>query len=264
MTNAATKCFIQDYEAYNKGLKIPHPYFQQVQYVKVNSMIIQNVLERKHDRILDVGSGTGHLIQGLSAISQGCVALDIEYGWLREINKKNPSIACVSADVAGGLPFKENSFDVVIASELLEHLNEPEKFFQEVNRVLKRKGIFILTTPNRGNLSYKIFCLLPKSLAIPLVKKTGVDMNLHPELSDSKEIDHRNPHVHKFEGFTQKELQNLGEDNGLRIIFIRSFGLAIPDRTYSYVPKVITRFIINHIEDHIPYALRHFIVYENK
>ena len=264
MIDAATKCFIQDYEAYKKGLKFPHPYFQQIQYVKVNSLIIQHVLERKHDRILDVGSATGHLIQGLSAISEGCVALDIEIEWLKDINKKNPRIACVSTDVEGGLPFKENTFDVVIASELLEHLNKPERFFEEVSRVLKRKGTFILTTPNRDNLSYKIFSVLPKSLAVPLAKKTGVDLNLHPELLDYEELDPRNPHVHKVEGFTQKELQNLGKDHSLMIIFARCFGLAIPDRTYSYVPKALTRFIVNKIEDHVPYALRHLIVYENK
>lgn len=262
MTNAATARFCQDYEAYNKSLKIPHPYFQRIQYVKVNVMIIDMVLKRKHDRILDIGSGTGHLIHGLSAVSKGCVALDIEPESLGHIYSKNPNIVCISSDVHYGLPFKKDSFDVVIASELLEHLNEPRRFYEEVRRVLKRNGILILTTPNSDNLTYKLFRLCPKPMAVSLAKRAGVDMKLHPELSG--DLDRKNPHLHKVEGFTLSELQDLGSKNGFKTTFAKSFSLPVPDRVYSYLPKFLTRFIVNHVEDHILFALRHLIVYENK
>ena len=45
------------------------------------------------------------------------------------------------------LAFADNSLDVVICEQLLEHLNHPEKVIQEVHRVLKPQGIFIVGVP---------------------------------------------------------------------------------------------------------------------
>jgi len=44
--------------------------------------------------------------------------------------------------------FPENSFDVVIASHLIEHLNDPKTFFKEVYLILKDGGRLFITTPN--------------------------------------------------------------------------------------------------------------------
>jgi len=54
------------------------------------------------------------------------------------------------------MPFKENSFDTIIAGEVLEHLPHPEKFMQECKRVLQSKGIVIISTPNRNALINKL------------------------------------------------------------------------------------------------------------
>jgi ubiquinone/menaquinone biosynthesis C-methylase UbiE len=264
MTNPATKRFIEDYNAYNESLEIPHPYFQQIQYVKINSMIIEQVLMKKHDSILDVGSGSGHLINGLSAISKGCVALDIEAERLSQTCEKNPEIKCVQTNVEFGLPFKNDSFDCIIASELLEHLNHPKIFYKEANRVLRKGGTLVLTTPNCDNFSYKIIRRLPRSWARSLVNKSGADINLHPELGSAETLDPNNPHLHKVEGYSKNELIAMGGQQGLRTTFYASFGLPIPDSAYSYLSKTLTRLIVNRVEDHFPYALRHFIVYENK
>jgi len=47
------------------------------------------------------------------------------------------------------LPFNNNSFDVIISFETIEHIKEYENFIQEVSRVLKNEGIFICSTPNK-------------------------------------------------------------------------------------------------------------------
>jgi SAM-dependent methyltransferase len=54
----------------------------------------------------------------------------------------------VKADVNKGLPFKDNSFDNVLAGEIIEHLDNPLGFVKECYRILKPKGKLILTTPN--------------------------------------------------------------------------------------------------------------------
>lgn len=264
MNDPATKRFTKDYMALNQSLRIPHPYFQQIEYVKVNSMIIKEVLKHRHQRILDVGSGAGHLIHGLSAVSRGCVALDIETDRLILLRKKNPDIRGIAANGEKGLPFKANVFDVIIASEVLEHLNHPEKFFEEVTRVLKEDGILIITTPNSDNLTYRILRAMPKGIAHSIAQSYGLDLKLHPGLLGGRRVDSSDPHVHKVEGYSKKELLELGKLYGLRTNYLRSFGLPMPDKAYSRLPKPLTRFIVTYIEDHIPFALRHLIVYKNK
>ncbi len=49
------------------------------------------------------------------------------------------------------LPFKDNSIDVVIFTEVIEHIEPPGDFeaLKELNRILKKQGTLILSTPNR-------------------------------------------------------------------------------------------------------------------
>lgn len=83
------------------------------------------------------------------------------------------------------LPFQDNFFDTVTAGELIEHLENPEAFVREVNRVLVRQGFLILTTPNRkswvnrafGSYNTKIHLSLftPEELTA-LLEKNGFEI----------------------------------------------------------------------------------------
>ncbi len=57
-------------------------------------------------------------------------------------NLKDQKIRLIFSD-AKKLPFKSNSFDKVIASEVLEHIDNDMEVVKEVKRVLKPKGIFV-------------------------------------------------------------------------------------------------------------------------
>lgn len=50
---------------------------------------------------------------------------------------------------ANEIPYPDNSFDVVFANNVMEHIEEPSKAFSEIHRVLKPGGIFLFKTPNR-------------------------------------------------------------------------------------------------------------------
>lgn len=54
------------------------------------------------------------------------------------------------------LPYKDNTFDIVIVSELLEHVFYPDKVLIEAIRVLKKDGRFLLTYPNSGALQLRL------------------------------------------------------------------------------------------------------------
>jgi len=73
---------------------------------------------------------------------------DIVFGRMKERRADRPDINWVVFD-ASKLPFKRNSFMSLFAGEILEHLPDPESALQEWNRVQKKNGILIVTTPNR-------------------------------------------------------------------------------------------------------------------
>ena len=61
--------------------------------------------------------------------------------------KKSPEVNYVCSDCYK-MPFEDNFFDYVVAGELLEHLDNPERFIDEAKRILKPGGWFALSTPN--------------------------------------------------------------------------------------------------------------------
>lgn len=90
------------------------------------------------------------------------------------------------------LPFRQGSFDLISCRYLLEHLAEPARIFEEVSRILKPEGTFLLQTTNRKNLWIKLSALVPFELKrylfarfhlaeITGVEKTYYRMNF-PEL----------------------------------------------------------------------------------
>jgi len=63
------------------------------------------------------------------------------------------------------LPFKNNSFDTIIAGDVIEHLENPYLLLKECNRVLRHNGKLIITTPNPVYfwvVIKSIFCKMPK------------------------------------------------------------------------------------------------------
>jgi len=99
-------------------------------------------------RILDVGCNYGDfhkfVIERGREVSGEVYGLDIEV--------TNYKDNMVKGD-AHFLPFKDESFDSVFAGEIIEHLTNPAQFLKEVERVLKRGGVAVLTLPNPYSLT---------------------------------------------------------------------------------------------------------------
>lgn len=102
----------------------------------------------RNKRILDVGAGTGRLSLRLAEKGADVIALDISDRMLAELERKNKKIITVVGD-AEQLPFEDNFFDAVTAAFLIIHLKDPVRFFDEVYRVLKDGGRFIVTNINQ-------------------------------------------------------------------------------------------------------------------
>ena len=109
-------------------------------------------------RVLDAACGEGYLseelsIQGFSDIT--CVDLDVA-GFKLDQSK----FKFIDADLNKSLPFPDSSFDIIVGSETIEHLENPSAYLRELKRILAEDGVVILTTPNVSTLSARIRFLL--------------------------------------------------------------------------------------------------------
>jgi SAM-dependent methyltransferase len=98
-------------------------------------------------RTLDAGCGYG--LFSAAAVRRGAavVSLDIGERLVARTIARAGSRGLV-ADVCH-LGFRDESFDVVISSEMLEHTEAPLRAVAELARILKADGLLVLTTPNR-------------------------------------------------------------------------------------------------------------------
>jgi len=105
-------------------------------------------------RVLDLGCRSGALTQHY-APGNHVTGVDIDRSAL-DIASGRLGIETVWADVEEGLPFDAESFDVVVAGELLEHLADPAALIAEVRRVLRPGGRFVGSVPNAFRLKSRL------------------------------------------------------------------------------------------------------------
>ena len=70
----------------------------------------------------------------------------------KEYLQKTKLVRCDAHD----LPFSNESFDVIVSLQVIEHLKKPESFFKETKRVLKKEGVLIISTPNPSGIPARV------------------------------------------------------------------------------------------------------------
>lgn len=108
---------------------------------------------RAGDRVLDLGCGGG-TFTGIAAQSGAASVLgvDIAEAALARARRAHPQLEFESVPASGPLPFDDNRFDLVWASEVIEHIADTAAWLSEVRRVLAPGGRVAITTPDHGRL----------------------------------------------------------------------------------------------------------------
>jgi 2-polyprenyl-3-methyl-5-hydroxy-6-metoxy-1,4-benzoquinol methylase len=105
---------------------------------------------RRGARLLEVGSGLGHLVGQLEDTFE-TYGIDINH-WAVKKSREVVHTSLLHTASAQELPFKNDSFNVVIIKHIVEHLPDPRQAINEIGRVTETGGTLILATPNLDSL----------------------------------------------------------------------------------------------------------------
>lgn len=104
--------------------------------------------------VLDLGCGTGY---GTALIADKCTSIcgvDISDEAVAYATEKyrahNLAYKTIRKVEDAPLPFDDSSFDVVLSFQVIEHIPDPATYLEEIRRVLRPGGIFIVATPDRA------------------------------------------------------------------------------------------------------------------
>ena len=115
--------------------------------------IARQVREIPYEALLDVGCGTGFLIDILAKEkSAKYFGVDLSDKMIRVAKGKAIQGATFAVGSADRLPYEDDSFDIVACSQSFHHYPYPERAMQEARRVLKPGGLYILSDTGIGGV----------------------------------------------------------------------------------------------------------------
>lgn len=121
--------------------------------IKMAKQILNGI---KFKNCLDVGCASGYMISQIAHLFPQAKYFGIDiYDKAIEYAKKTYHNIEFKVAAADKLPFQNNTFDLIIFYETIEHVENPVDCLREIKRVLKKDGTFILTMDS-GNLLFRI------------------------------------------------------------------------------------------------------------
>lgn len=114
----------------------------------LNRYIFTQKYVKDRKKVLDIGCGTGYGGAVLAQKGQ-VVGIDSDKEAIDFARKNYGNQVIFKLGMAENLEFKDNQFDLVCAFEVIEHLRNPKLMLKEARRILKKHGLFIISSPNR-------------------------------------------------------------------------------------------------------------------
>jgi len=129
--------------------KILTPFFIKTLYINLFPFY------KEHLSVLEIGAGNGSRIKLLRELGiENITALELNKR-MAEYISNTYGVKTYCSDLME-VEF-ENKFDVIIASMVLEHLDQPRKYVNKIYNLLEKNGYFIFSIPNFSGIEFKIF-----------------------------------------------------------------------------------------------------------
>lgn len=207
------------FNAFHKGNFIQR-FWQRYKFDEV-----VNVIDPKNLIILDIGCGPA-IMFSLLPDSAFCVGIDISKDQIKFAKKSTNRYFVVGN--SKNLPFTDNTFDYITLIEVLEHLDKDKtvEILSEINRLLKKDGSLIITTPNYHSLW-------------PIIERIWSKIN---------PVDYTKEHINKMTIRRIRELLERSNFKNIKIktIFIISPFLAfLPYKIIKKLCKIETKILPN-------------------
>lgn len=195
--------------------------------------------------LLDIGCGDGGFAvlfgDALGATKRHGIEISPEAA--ETANRKG--IGTIVADVGSeGIAFDDESFDVVIALEIIEHLTDPGAFLTEVHRVLKPKGTLVVSTPNIASWHSRLHLALGyQPYSIPIGATTPFIGNFLRSGKVKRDTEHHlvsgNGGAVHIQFFTLRSLKELMKLSGFDV----KTAMGSPDMPSSPIPLILRLFV---------------------
>ncbi len=185
--------------------------------------------------LLDIGCGTGWFdfrLRDKFAFTGEIAGIDVSPHnvklMIREIRRRGENRILSFASNAEKIPFADGTFDIVVMTEVLEHVADPASVVKEVSRLLKPGGRFIITTPSGPVCAFwdAVF-LLPKH-----VKRIFV-----PPRGDPSQMPYDKP-------LSWREIRGLLESAGFAVSDYHK-AIFLPHESYlQFFPGILQRLLL--------------------
>lgn len=172
----------------------------------VETVRILNRYLKANDKLLDLGIYPGHIALILAKkMNVRVFGVAMTASEVFEKKMKDNNIHIVKSDLdRQSLSFDDQTFQTVLCSEVIEHLDSPSRLMREAYRILANNGFLILTTPNIVRIRNRISFFFH-----------GVSPNICPPGEYNPFSSHEWLH---FREYTLGEIQKLLRENGFQVV----------------------------------------------
>lgn len=205
-------------------------------HLKRYELLVEKLRMTEGKRLLDVGCADG--IVTLEAAKKKMYAFGIDISWNyiaagKGVAKKANLSSNIEfiVSIVEKPPFIDEAFDVLICSEVLEHLLNPNIALNEMSRVLKPGGRIILTTTNASSCPRSVNPILWMERLLSVfsdsffvTRESAIDARF---CQDVKYVPHRD--------FTEKEIIKMFNKYSFKILYSFSFGFHV----LLYLPYIL-------------------------
>lgn len=141
---------VEDYDEYYNADNLSAPEFIRR---RVKEIVVSFEPYRRLNRLLDVGFGSGTILQAALDLGWDASGQEVSGPAVEQARK-------LGFDVFHGVlenaNYPDEHFDVITASEIIEHLPDPQMTLHEIARILRPGGLLWATTPSALSLSFRI------------------------------------------------------------------------------------------------------------
>jgi SAM-dependent methyltransferase len=143
----------QDYDSYYTAENLTVPAFIAR---RLDEIVATLEGYRKNNQLLDVGCGAGSLLEAAARNKWAAFGVEVSQSASDHIRGRGFEVFCGELQSAN---YPDEHFDVVIASEVLEHVTDPRAMLEGIARVLRPGGLLWATTPHGRGISARILGL---------------------------------------------------------------------------------------------------------